>query len=163
MENQQSRQRERRPGERRPRRRAQVDKKVQESIAHAEEVLQDSMQPVMIRGLTPFQRKQVHRHFEKTQEFKVKTYKEDTGFVMRIYPVGKLRRLAEQKAQEVLMKGEPEVLSPMGSFERFVVHDYLKDRDGVKTESFGEGEERHVEIHPLYGRSLKKAKRKLIR
>jgi spoIIIJ-associated protein len=82
---------------------------------------------------------------------------------MKVYPVGKLRRFAEQKAQEVLMKGESEILPPMGSFERFVIHDYLKNRDGVRTESFGEGKDRHVEIFPLFGRNPKKVKRKLTR
>jgi predicted RNA-binding protein Jag len=52
----------------------------------------------------------------------------------------------------------------MGSYERFVIHDYLKDRDGVYTESEGEeGKNRHVVIHPHFGRMLKKAKRRLSR
>jgi len=146
------------------RRKPRMDKRVQESIAQVEERLRDSLGGETIRGLDGDQRKQVHKHFEKTEEYRVKSYQEKEDIILKIYPVGNLRRLAEQKAQEVLMKGKPEVFPPMGSFERFVIHDYLKGREGVKTESFGEaGKDRHVEISPLFGRSLKKAKRKLTR
>lgn len=139
------------------------DKQVQEAIKVVEESFQDSMKPVVIRDLNGFQRKLMHQHFEKTEEYKVKTYHEEESVIMKVYPVGRLKRLAELKAQEVLIKGETEVLPPMGSFERFVIHDYLKDREGVRTESFGEGKERHVEINPLFGRSPKKVKRRLTR
>ncbi len=147
------------------RRKPRVDRKVKESIAQAEEKLRDAIHFVTIRELNAYQRKEIHKHFEKTQEYKVKGYREeDDNVVLLVYPVGNLRRLAEQKTQEVLMKGKYEILPPMGSFERFVIHDYLKDREGVKTESFGEkGKDRHVEISPLFGRSPKKTKRKLTR
>ena len=136
---------------------------MKKAIARAEEALLDSLTPTVIRGLNHFQRKFVQRHFEQNQEFQTKMYKENSDVIVKVYPVGKLRRLTEQKTQEVLMKGKPEILPPMGAFERFVVHDYLKEREGVRTESFGEGPDRHVEIHPLFGRSPKKAKRKLTR
>ena len=139
------------------------DEKAQETIQHIERSLQDSIESVMVQDLNSFQRKLIHDHFEKSQEYKIKTYRENDNVTMKVYPVGKLRRLAELKAQEVLMKGETEVLPPMGSFERFVIHDYLKDRDGVRTESFGEGRERHIEINPLFGRSPKKIKKRLTR
>jgi predicted RNA-binding protein Jag len=159
--------REKRPKRvgKRLRRKPRVDRKVQESIAQAEEQLRDAIHFMAIRELNGYQRKEIHKHFEKTQEYKVKSYREeDDNVILRVYPVGNLRRLAEQKTQEVLMKGKSEILPPMGSFERFVVHDYLKDREGVKTESFGEkGKDRHVEISPLFGRSPKKTKRKLTR
>ena len=121
------------------------------------------MKSIVVRELNGFQRKLVHQHFEKTEEYKVKTYHEDDKIILKVYPIGKLKRLAELKAQEVLIKGETEVLPPMGSFERFIIHDYLKDREGVRTESFGEGKERHIEINPLFGRSPKKVKRRLTR
>jgi hypothetical protein len=147
--------------EKRFRRNRRFDKKAQESIQHIEKSIQDSIEPVLVEGLNGFQRKLVYEHFEKSQEFKIKTYREANQVIMKVYPVGQLRRLAELKAQEVLMKGEPEALPPMGSFERFVIHDYLKDREGVRTESFGEGRERHIEINPLFGRTPKKIKRRL--
>ncbi len=139
------------------------DEKVKEIIQQIEHTLQDSIESVKVQDLNSFQRKLLHEHFEKSQEYKVKTYRENENVTMKVYPVGKLKRLAELKAQEVLIKGETEVLPPMGSFERFVIHDYLKDRDGVRTESFGEGRERHIEINPLFGRSPKKIKKRLTR
>jgi predicted RNA-binding protein Jag len=144
--------------------RPQADEKVKQTIKEAEAALLGQMSSYTAKGLNAFQRKMIHRHFEKTQEYKSKTYREnDTDYVLKIFPVGQLRRLAEQKAQEVLMKGESEVLPPMGAFERFVIHEYLKDRSGIRTESFGEGAERHIEISPVFGRTLKKAKRRLTR
>jgi predicted RNA-binding protein Jag len=144
--------------------RPQADEAVKQTIKEAEAALLGQMSSYMVKGLNAFQRKMIHRHFEKTQEYKSKTYREnDTDYVLKIFPVGQLRRFAEQKAQEVLMKGEREVLPPMGAFERFVIHEYLKDRSGIRTESFGEGAERHIEIVPVFGRTLKKAKRRLTR
>lgn len=142
----------------------QIDEKVRQMIHAAEVALFDSMQPYAIPGLNAFQRRQVHLHFKKSQEFEVKSYKEtEEDVTLKVFPVGMLKRLAEQKAQEVLMQGEIADLPPMGSFERFVIHDYLKERDGIKTESEGEGKERHIRIMPIFGRNLKKAKKRLIR
>lgn len=143
--------------------RGRIDEKVKLSISQAEEFLKDSLKPATLLGLNRYQTKEIQRYFEKNQEYKTKTYRKDDGVVLKVFPVGMLKRLTEQKTQEVLMKGKSEVLPPMGAFERFIVHDYLKDREGVRTESFGEGKERHVEIHPLFGRNPKKAKRKLTR
>jgi len=139
------------------------DEKVIQLVNHAEEYLVSSFKPFEISDLNGFQRKQIYHHFEKKQEYKVKSYRKDKGVVLKIFPIGNIKRLAEQKAQEVLIKGEPEVLSPMGSFERFIIHNYLKDREGIKTESYDEGLKRHVEIHPVFGRNPKKTKRKLTR
>jgi predicted RNA-binding protein Jag len=144
-------------------RRPPIDEKVKQAISEAESAILGTMGIHVIRGLNAFQRKMVHQHFEKTQEYKAKTYREGEDYILKVFPVGQLRRFAEQKAQEVLMKGESEILPPMGAFERFVVHDYLKDRGGIHTESFGEGAERHIEISPIFGRTLKKAKRRLSR
>jgi hypothetical protein len=137
------------------------DEKVREAIRNAESRLQSELRAVVIDGLNPFQRKQVYRHFERGSEYKIKAFPRDDQWIMKIYPVGNLKRLAEQKAQEVLMKGEIISLPPLGSFERFVIHDYLKERCGLRTESHGDGEERHIEIHPQFGRMPKKIKRRL--
>ena len=144
-------------------RRPQMDEKVKKAITDAESTLAGTMGTTIIRGLNAFQRKMVHKHFERTQEYKVKAYQEESDYTIKIFPVGQLRRFAEQKAQEVLMSGENQALPPMGAFERFIIHDYLKDRGGIRTESFGEGDDRHIEISPLFGRTLKKAKRRLSR
>jgi len=39
-------------------------------------------------------------------------------------------------------------LNPMSSRERRIVHLALKDMPGVRTESAGMGEDRHIVIHP---------------
>lgn len=146
-----------------PRKREPIDEQVAKTISIVEQSFSDSMEPMLIREMNAFQRKQLYRYFEKTDEFQIKSYKENSEVILRVYPVGKLKRLAEEKMQLVLMNGKPEPLPPMGSFERFIIHSYLKDREGVRTESMGEkGKDRHIEIQPLFGRSPKKAKRRLI-
>lgn len=141
----------------------QIDEKVTRAISVVNESFQDSLESVVIREMNAFQRKQLYRHFEKTGEYQVKSYREGEDVVLRVYPVGRLKRLAEEKLQLVLMNGKPEALPPMGSFERFVIHSYLKEREGVRTESIGEqGKDRHIEIQPLFGRSPKPARRRLI-
>ena len=150
-----------RGGRRRP---ESLDEKVKEAISSVLEQLQDTFAPATVRGLNPFQRRQIHLHFEKTQEYKVRAQRGDGDeVVLQIYPVGQLRRMAETKVQEVLMTGESIALPPMGSYERFIVHEYIKERGGVRTESFGEGVERHIVVFPVFGRVPKKAKRRLTR
>ncbi|NQT25059.1 hypothetical protein HQ585_06880 [candidate division KSB1 bacterium] len=149
-----------------PRRRDQrsdsrIDSDVKQAIEKAMASLLDDLQPSIITGFNAFQRKQVYRHFDTLPEFGVKSYRQDEDSIMKIYPVGGLKRLAEKIAQQVIMQGEPEKLPPMGSYARFIIHSYLQDRGGVKTESEGEGTERHVVIYPIFGRTLKKAKRRL--
>jgi hypothetical protein len=141
------------------------DDSIFQTIKSIEERLHDSIQPLTLNNLDDSKGTAIMNHFEKSQEYQVKSYREKDATIFRVYPVGKLRRLAEQKKQEVLMKGKPEILPPMGSFERFIIHDYLKERDGIRTESYGEkGKDRHIEIFPLFGRNLKKIKkRKLTR
>ena len=70
------------------------DEHVKKAIARAEEALLDSLTPTVIRGLNHFQRKFVQRHFEQNQEFQTKMYKENSDVIVKVYPVGKLRRLS---------------------------------------------------------------------
>jgi len=147
------------------RKREEIDKDVLSIVKDAENKLFDSLQPVIIKRLNSFQRKQVYNYFEnRNGEYVIKTYREEDDVMIKVYPVGKLRRLAEQKTQEVLMKGKEEELPPMGAFERFIIHDYLKERNGINTLSVGvQGKDRRVKILPVFGRPLKKARRKLTR
>ncbi len=133
-------------------------------IRKIEEYFQDAMQPFTVSGITGYHQNVLRKYFEKSEEYSIKSYHEGENILLKVYPLGKLRRCAEQATQEVLMKGKPVELSVMGSYERFIIHDYLKDREGVYTESLGEeGKNRHVMIHPLFGRQLRKEKKKLIR
>lgn len=145
---------------------SKVDPKVQEQIARIEAHFQNHLDPLEIQGLNAFQRKQLHLHFKKHREFLVRSIRDQVDkevVLLRVYPLGELQRMAEARVQEVLITGEPQQLPPMDAFARFLVHDYLKNREGIRTESFGEEKERHVQIFPVFGRELKKAKRRLIR
>jgi predicted RNA-binding protein Jag len=76
--------------------------------------------------------------------------------------VGNLRRYAQQKAEQAIRTGERVVLPHMNDYERFIVHDALKDLTSVKSASYGEGENRHIEIEPdLFGRGLKRIIKKI--
>jgi spoIIIJ-associated protein len=59
-----------------------------------------------------------------------------------------LRMTARVAAERVLASKHPFQLNPMSSRERRIVHLALKDMPGVRTESVGVGEERHIVIQP---------------
>jgi len=59
-----------------------------------------------------------------------------------------LRMTARVAAERVLSSKQPFQLNAMSSRERRIVHLALKDMPGVRTESAGTGEERHIVIHP---------------
>jgi spoIIIJ-associated protein len=59
-----------------------------------------------------------------------------------------LRMSARAAAERVLASKQPFQLNAMSSRERRIVHLALKDMPGVRTESAGTGEERHVVIQP---------------
>ena len=57
-----------------------------------------------------------------------------------------LEEIARRAADKVQRFGRSEVLRPMTSFERRIVHAALADQEGVMTESMGEAEERRVVV-----------------
>jgi spoIIIJ-associated protein len=59
-----------------------------------------------------------------------------------------LRMTARVAAERVIASRQPFQLNPMPSRERRIVHLALKDMAGVRTESAGTGDERHIVIHP---------------
>jgi spoIIIJ-associated protein len=59
-----------------------------------------------------------------------------------------LRMTARVAAERVIASRQPFQLNPMSSRERRIVHLALKDMAGVRTESAGTGDERHIVIHP---------------
>ena len=124
--------------------------------------LKESIQPYVINNTNSYQIKQIKKQLSLNSEYKIRTYKREKYSDLKVFPVGNLKRLAEQKAQEVIMNGKILSLPHMGAYERFVIHDYLKNRNGIKTQSYGkEGKDRHIKIYPLFGRKPKKAKKKL--
>ena len=59
-----------------------------------------------------------------------------------------LKEMALSLARQVANDGKEKTLEPMPSYERRIIHLTLKDFDGVKTESQGEGELRRTIIKP---------------
>lgn len=136
--------------------------KIDRIIIDIQRKLRESTEPLDIRDLSAFERKRIHSFFDDKPDYKTKTYREDEIYVFRIYPVGNIKRFAEQKAKEAIEKGQTIPLPPMPSFERFVIHEHLKSWDEIETASFGENEERHIEIKPKrFGRTLKKIIKKM--
>ncbi|MCR5347774.1 MAG: Jag N-terminal domain-containing protein [Fretibacterium sp.] len=64
-----------------------------------------------------------------------------------------LERLAEATARQALEYGRPIRLEPMLSWERWVIHTTLKDREDVRTESVGEPPLRKVVVMPKFDAS----------
>lgn len=60
----------------------------------------------------------------------------------------KLEKQADRVAERVLSEGEPAEMSPMSASERKIIHMKLKDKEGVWTESIGEGRDRRVVVQP---------------
>jgi spoIIIJ-associated protein len=60
-----------------------------------------------------------------------------------------LRMTARVAAERVLASKQPFQLNPMSSRERRIVHLALKGMTGVRTESVGAGEHRHIVIQPV--------------
>lgn len=60
-----------------------------------------------------------------------------------------LQRQADEAADDALRSGRPVALDAMSATERKVVHEYLKDRDGIETYSEGTEPDRHLVVAPL--------------
>ena len=59
-----------------------------------------------------------------------------------------LKELAKETADKVALGKKEQILFPMNSFERRVVHMELAEREEIKTESIGSGLDRRVIIRP---------------
>jgi spoIIIJ-associated protein len=62
-----------------------------------------------------------------------------------------LKTDADDAVEEALRSGRAVEFDPMPSFERRIIHEYLRDRDDVETYSEGEEPDRHLVISPLPG------------
>jgi spoIIIJ-associated protein len=60
----------------------------------------------------------------------------------------KIEQIALEKADTARILGESVDLEPMKPYDRRVVHVALKKFDDIRTESFGEGRDRHIRIIP---------------
>jgi predicted RNA-binding protein Jag len=141
----------------------EMDGKMVRLIAKVREDLCDSIVPISLTLLNPFERKQIHREFDTDPNVTTKTYRiGEDQYELRLYPVGNLRKYAEKKAEEAMQSGQKVVLPHMSSFERFIVHEALKDNEAIKANSHGEGDDRHIELEPeIFGRGLKRIMKKI--
>jgi spoIIIJ-associated protein len=60
-----------------------------------------------------------------------------------------LQRQADQAAEDALRYDRPVALDAMTASERRLVHEYLRDREGVQTYSEGDEPGRHLVVAPL--------------
>jgi spoIIIJ-associated protein len=60
-----------------------------------------------------------------------------------------LQQDADDAVEEALRTGEPIALDAMNAVERRVVHEYLRDREGIETYSEGTEPDRHLVVAPL--------------
>ena len=78
--------------------------------------------------------------------FHEKIHLDSGGF--RALRFEELRMTARVAAERVLASNQPFQLNAMSSRERRIVHLALKEMPGVRTESVGTGDDRHIVIHP---------------
>src|SRR5690606_2425039 len=62
--------------------------------------------------------------------------------------IERLEDLARRTAEKCRSTGKPVDLSPMPAHDRRIVHMALAAIEGVSTESEGEGDLRHIVVHP---------------
>ena len=137
--------------------------KIDEILIDIQRKLRDSLEPYCVENLNSFERKRIHSFFDnKKEDFETRTYRKGEQFVLKVIPVGNLKRLAKENAEKVLKTGETIVMPYLENYERFVIHNYLKDFDGIETKSVGEGKDRRLEIKQAkFGRSLKRIIKKI--
>jgi len=136
--------------------------KIDRILIDIQRKLRDSLKPYCVENLNGYERKRIHSFFDNKEEYETRTYRQEGRFVLKVIPVGNLKRMAQENAEKVLQTGETVVLPYLGNFERFIIHDYLKDFEGIETKSVGEGQDRRLEIKQAkFGRSLKRIIKKI--
>ena len=136
--------------------------KIDRLLIDAQRKLRDSLEPVSLENLNSYERKMIHSFFDDRDDYVTKTYRRNDQFVLKIFPVGNLQRQAKEKAEHVLETGEVYTFPFLRGFERYVIHNYLQNFEGIETISIGEDNERRLEIRPVrFGRSLKKIIKKI--
>lgn len=136
--------------------------KIDRILIDAQRHLRDSLEPYCADDLNSYERKRVHSFFDSKEDYETRTYRHEGRYVLKVIPIGNLKRLARESAEKVQQTGEAIVLPYLGSYERYVIHAFLKDFDGIETKSVGEGANRRLEIRQIkFGRSLKRIMKKI--
>ena len=136
--------------------------KIDRILIEIQRQLRDSLEPYSVKNLNSYERKRIHSFFDEREDFETKTYRREDLFVLKVFPVGNIQRRAKEKAEQVLETGDVYTFPYLPGYERFLVHNYLKDFKGIETKSIGEENERRLEIRPVkFGRTLKKIIKKI--
>jgi predicted RNA-binding protein Jag len=136
--------------------------KIDRILIDIQRKLRESYEPYCVEDLNGFERKRIHSFFDSKEEYETRTYRHGDRFVLKVIPVANLKRLARENAEKVQQTGEAVVLPYLGNYERFIIHNYLKDFEGIETKSVGEGKDRRLEIKSAkFGRSLKRIIKKI--
>lgn len=59
-----------------------------------------------------------------------------------------LEQMAQNMAEKVKLSGQSQILPPMSSFERRIIHLFLANHPEMETVSEGEGDQRHIIVRP---------------
>jgi predicted RNA-binding protein Jag len=136
--------------------------KIDRILIDVQRNLRDSLEPFSLEHLNSFERKKIHSFFDAKADFETKTYRRNEEYILKVFPVGNLKREAKEKAEHVLKTGEVYTFPFLPGYERYVIHNYLQIFDGVETKSIGEDNERRLEIRPIrFGRTLKRIIKKI--
>ncbi|MBD3288003.1 hypothetical protein GF337_04295 [candidate division KSB1 bacterium] len=136
--------------------------KIDRILIDIQKSLRDSIEPLSLENLTAYERKRIHSFFDDKPEFKTKTYRNGEDFVLKVFPIGNLKKFADEKVKYVLETGLSVHLENLGNYERFIIHDHLKSAEGIETTSSGEEDNRVLEIkQKQFGRALKKIIKKI--
>ena len=136
--------------------------KIDRILIDVQRNLRDSLEPFSLEHLNSFERKKIHSFFDSKADFETKTYRRNGEYVLKVFPVGNIKREAKEKAEHVLKTGEVYTFPFLPGYERYIIHNYLEGFEGVETKSVGEENERRLEIHPIkFGRTLKKIIKKI--
>ena len=78
--------------------------KIDRILIDIQKRLRDSIEPVSIENLNGFERKRIHSFFDGREDFETKSYRRDGQIVLKVFPVGNLKKFAREKAAEVLAR-----------------------------------------------------------
>lgn len=136
--------------------------KIDQILIDIQRKLRDSFEPYCVENLNSFERKRIHSFFDAKEDFETRTYRQGEQYVLKVIPVGNLKSLAKENTEKVLQTGETVVMPYLGNYERFIIHNFLKDFEGIETKSVGEGPDRRLEIKQAkFGRSLRRIIKKI--
>jgi len=136
--------------------------KIDRILIDIQKKMRKSIKPVSISNLNSYERKRIHSFFDDKEDFETKTYNHNGRSILKVFPIGNLKKLAKEKAEWVLETGNVYTFPYLSKYERYIIHNYLKEIEGIETKSIGEQDDRRLEIRPIkFGRTLKRIMKKI--